>query len=156
MTWLECPLLLRITFLAFFSVLLTLRSALADQPMFHAEEGLAIGGYDTVAFFVDGHAVPGHADHAVMWKGAIWRFVSADNQYSFEADPRAYAPMFGGYCAYAVSQGYLMSGSPQAWQIVDDSLYLLYNSQVQEIWSSEMSELIMQARGNWPSVLRYE
>jgi len=153
----ECPLRLRIVPLAVLALLLLpLRPALADQPMFHVEGGLAIGGYDTVAFFINGDAVQGSSDHAVMWKGAVWRFVSEDNQYSFEADPRAFAPMFGGYCAYAVSQGYLMSGSPQAWQIVDDSLYLLYNTQVQEIWSNEMSELIVQARGNWPDVLRHE
>lgn len=148
---------LRIVPLAVLALMLQpLRPAQADQPMFHVEEGLAIGGYDTVAFFIEGNAVQGHSDHAVMWKGAVWRFVSADNQYSFEADPRAFAPMFGGYCAYAVSQGYLMSGSPQAWQIVDDSLYLLFNTEVQEIWRSEMSELIVQASANWPDVLGHQ
>jgi len=153
----EFLLLLRIAFLAAFVLLFQpVRPALADQPMFHAEEGLAIGGYDTVAFFVERRPVLGHSDHAVMWKGAVWQFVSADNQRRFESDPRFYAPVFGGYCAYAVSQGYLMSGSPQAWQIVDNELYLLFNSSVQEIWRSEMSELIVMGRSNWPDVLRHE
>lgn len=152
-----CSVLLRIVSLAVLALLLQpLRPALADQPMFHVEEGLAIGGYDTVAFFIEGNAVQGHSDHAVIWKGAVWRFVSEDNQYSFEADPRAFAPMFGGYCAYAVSQGYLVSGSPQSWQIVEDRLYLLFNTEVQEIWRGEMSELIVQASANWPDVLRQE
>lgn len=148
---------LRIVPLAVLALLLQpLRPALADQPMFHVEEGLAIGGYDTVAFFIEGTAVQGHSDHAVIWKGAVWRFVSEDNQYSFESDPRAFAPMFGGYCAYAVSQGYLMSGSPQSWQIVENRLYLLFNTEVQEIWRSEMSELIVQASANWPDVLGHQ
>ena len=137
----ESLLLLRFAFLAVFALLFQpARPALADQPMFHVEEGLAVAGYDTVAFFVEGRAVQGLSDHAVMWKGAVWRFVSADNQGRFESNPRAYAPVFGGYCAYAVAQGYLLSGSPQAWQIVDDELYLLYDSEVQDIWRSEMSD----------------
>lgn len=149
--------LLRFTSLAVLALsIFPLRPAQADQPMFHAESGLAIGGYDTVAFFVDGHAVQGHSDYAVMWKGAVWRFVSADNQISFESDPRAYAPVFGGYCAYAVSQGYLMSGSPQDWHIVDDELYLLYNSDVKEIWKARMVDLIPQGRDHWPDILRPE
>jgi len=153
----ESLLLLRFAFLAALALLFhPARPALADQPMFHAEEGLAVAGYDTVAFFVEGRAVQGLPDHAVMWKGAVWRFVSADNQGRFEADPRAYAPVFGGYCAYAVSQGYLLSGSPQAWQIVDDELYLLYSPEVQDIWRSEMSDLIVMAHGNWPNVLRQD
>mgnify|MGYP000155018544 CR=1 FL=1 len=153
----EFLLLLRLAFLAVLTLWLEpVRPAQADQPMFHAERGLAVGGYDTVAFFVERRPVLGHADHAVMWKGAIWRFVSADNQRRFESDPRSYAPVFGGYCAYAVSQGYLMSGSPQAWQIVDNELYLLYNSSVQEIWRSEMAELIVMGQNNWPNILRHE
>lgn len=149
--------MLRIAFLAVLALLFQpARPALADRPMFHVKEGLAIAGYDAVAFFVEGRAVQGLSVHAVMWKGAVWQFVSADNQGRFESDPRAYAPVFGGYCAYAVSQGYLMSGSPQAWQIVDDKLYLLYNTSVQEIWRSEMSALIVMAQNNWPDVLGQE
>ena len=153
----ESLLLLRTAFLAIFTLLMQpMRPAMADQPMFHAQEGLAIGGYDTVAFFIEHRPVLGHSDHAVMWKGAVWRFVSSDNRRRFESNPRAYAPMFGGYCSYAVSQGYLMSGSPQSWEIVDGDLFLLYNPSVQDVWRNEMSELIEMGRGNWPNVLRRE
>ena len=149
--------LLRLALLAVLALLFQpLRPALADQPIFDAELGVAIGGYDTVAFFVEDRAVRGHSDHAVLWKGAIWHYVSKDNQYNFESNPRAYAPVFGGYCAYGVSQGYLMSGDPLAWQIVDGQLFLLFNPAVQDIWRSEMAGLINQARGNWPDVLRRE
>ena len=83
----ECLLLLRFAFLAVFLLLIQpVRPALADQPMFHAEEGLAIGGYDTVAFFVERQSIQGHPDHAVMWKGAVWLFVSSDNRRRFEAN----------------------------------------------------------------------
>lgn len=148
--------LLRLATLAVLALLFQpVRPVLADQPMFHAEDGVAIDGYDTVAFFIEGRAVQGRPEFAVVWKGVVWRFVSVDNQYSFEADPRAFAPLFGGYCAYAVSQGYLMSGSPQSWQIVDGDLFLLYSPVVQEIWQSQASDLIALARVNWPEVLRH-
>ncbi|WIY25555.1 YHS domain-containing (seleno)protein [Parasedimentitalea psychrophila] len=153
----EFILLLRIAIIAVVALFFQpVRPALADQPMFYAESGLAISGYDTVAFFVERRAVLGHSDHAVMWKGAVWRFVSADNRRHFESNPRAYAPMFGGYCAYAVSQGYLMSGAPQSWQIVDNQLYLLYSASVQEIWRRDMTDLIVSGRSNWPDVLGHE
>lgn len=151
----EFQLFLRLAFLAVLCVFLQPpRPAQADQLMFHAQQGVAIGGYDTVAFFNDGHATQGHAEFAVMWKGAIWQFVSKDHQSSFEANPRAYAPRFGGYCAYAVSQGYLMSGNPESWQIVEGELFLLYSRNVHQIWQRQSAELITQARSNWPGVLR--
>lgn len=144
----------RFAFLAVLALLfLPLRPALADQPMFYAQEGLAVGGYDTVAFFSEGRAVQGQPEFAVMWKGAVWRFVSVDNQYLFEADPRAFAPLFGGYCAYSVSQGYLMSGNPETWKIVDGELFLLYNSRVQQVWENQTTDLMALARNNWPAVL---
>lgn len=151
----ESSLLQRFAILTLFTLLFQLPDrAYADQPMFHAEQGVAIGGYDTVAFFVEGQAIKGHRKFAVMWKGAVWHFVTKDNQVSFEADPRAYAPRFGGYCAFAVSQGYLMSGSPESWQIVGGELFLLYGPGVHQIWQYQSTELISHARDNWPSVLK--
>ncbi len=128
--------------------------ASADEPMFYGQEGVAIGGYDTVSFFAGDRPVKGRDDFAVMWKGVVWHFSSAGNQEAFESNPRAYAPRFGGYCAYAVSQGYLASGSPQDWQIVDGQLYILHNGPVHHMWQTEAADLIAQATGNWPEVLR--
>lgn len=126
----------------------------ADEPVFHGQDGIAIGGYDTVAFFAEGRPVMGRADHAVMWKGVVWHFVSARNQEVFESNPRAYAPRFGGYCAYAVSQGYLASGSPVNWQIVDGRLYVLHSGAIHRMWQPAAADLIAQAMGNWPGILR--
>ena len=72
----------------------------------------------------------------------------------FEANPRAYAPVFGGYCAYAVSQGYLAHGDPRLWRIEDGELFLLNNASVEAIWQAAEPELMQAARGNWPAVLR--
>ena len=151
----EVSLLLRFVFLTVLACLFQLPDPVnADQPMFHAKQGMAIGGYDTVAFFVEDRAIQGQPGFAVQWKGAVWHFVSKDNQINFESDPRAYAPRFGGYCAFAVSQGYLMSGSPESWQIIGGELFLLYSPSVHQIWQRQSAELIVQARDNWPAVLK--
>ncbi|UWQ82389.1 twin-arginine translocation pathway signal protein [Leisingera caerulea] len=126
----------------------------AESAVFSSRAGVAIGGYDPVAFFEQGIAEPGRRGNAVMWKGVVWRFASARNQARFEANPRAYAPAFGGYCAFAMSQGRLLDGDPQLWAIVDGELYLLNNPQVHGAWAARRGELIAQAQLHWPVILR--
>lgn len=125
----------------------------ADQPMIHARSGLAIGGYDPVAYFTQGKPVKGKSAHKVMWKGAFWTFASAAHREAFEADPRRYAPQFGGYCAYAVSRGYTAKTDPKAWKVHEGRLYLNYSTQVRTLWSRDIPGNIALARGNWPGVL---
>ena len=125
----------------------------ADQPMIHARSGLAIGGYDPVAYFTQGKPVKGKSAHKVMWKGAVWTFASAAHREAFEADPRRYAPQFGGYCAYAVSRGYTAKTDPKAWKVHEGRLYLNYSTQVRTLWWRDISGNIALARGNWPGVL---
>ena len=128
--------------------------ARAGSPLFHTENGVAIRGYDTVAYFRRGEAVPGRPDIAVAWKGAIWRFASQDNREAFEANPRAYAPRFGGYCAYAVSRGYLAAGDPQAWEIVDGRLYLIHDPALKRVWERDVAGNLALAEANWPALLK--
>lgn len=128
--------------------------AQAESPIYSVREGVALGGYDVVAFFDQRRAVAGDADHSLMWKGVVWHFASAQNQARFEANPRAYAPVFGGYCAYAMSRGYLAPGDPQLWVIEEGQLYLLNNSSVHAVWQQDRAELLVQAQGYWPQVLR--
>lgn len=73
--------------------------ALAAEPEIYAEGGIAIDGSDAVAYFTEGKPVVGSDAHTVNWKGATWRFSSAENAALFEANPEAYAPQYGGYCA---------------------------------------------------------
>ena len=87
------------------------------------------------------------------YNGAEWRFSSAENLATFKADPTAYAPQYGGYCAWAVSQGYTARGNPNNWRIVDNKLYLNYNDKVQADWLKDIPGFIALANGNWPSVL---
>ena len=82
-----------------------------------------------------------------------WHFASAENRDRFAASPERYAPQYGGYCAWAVSQGYTASGDPLQWKIVDDKLYLNYDSEVQKKWLKDIPGLITKANQNWPAVL---
>lgn len=125
----------------------------APQPPYAAQAGVAIGGYDAVAFFREGAAERGQRRHAVMWKGVTWRFASAASRARFEANPRAYAPVYGGYCAYAMSRGVLAPGDPQLWVISEGRLYLLNNPDARQLWLADQAALIARARQHWPGIL---
>lgn len=102
-----------------------------STPKFYAEDGIAIDGTDPVAYFTEGAPVAGDPAITHDWMGATWRFASAANNDAFVADPESYAPQFGGYCAWAVSEGYTASTTPEAWSIVDGKLYLNYSRRIQ-------------------------
>ncbi|MEL6978351.1 MAG: YHS domain-containing (seleno)protein [Pseudomonadota bacterium] len=127
--------------------------AAADEKPVFTSWGVAIRGADPVAYFKEGRPVDGSSDHELEWNGATWRFASAENKAAFEADPTAYAPQYGGYCAWAVSQGYTASITPEAWRIVDGKLYLNYSKGVQARWEQDIPGHISKADANWPGVL---
>ena len=92
--------------------------ASAAHPIYRAErDGPALRGYDTVAYFTEGRAMLGSADHEVVWRDTVWRFANAEHKALFEADPERYAPQFGGYCAYAASRNRLYEGHPEVFVI---------------------------------------
>ena len=111
--------------------------------------GLALRGFDAVAYFAVENAVKGDAKYEYVWKGARWIFSSEENMKAFQANPDAYAPQFGGYCSFAVSEGYTANGDPEAWKVVDGKLYLNYNKQVKQKWEAEQSERIEKGKTNW-------
>ena len=112
-------------------------------------ENVAVKGFDTVAFFTAERAVEGNPQYSFIWNGAKWYFSSAENMEKFKAAPDAYAPQFGGYCAWAVSKGYTADGDPNVWKIVDGKLYLNYNQQVKEKWEADEQQRIEEGKRNW-------
>ena len=94
--------------------------------------GVAVGGYDPVAYFKKKKPVKGSKDLVYKYKGAEWRFSSKANLAAFKANPKAYAPQYGGYCAWAVSQGYTAKGDPLAWSIYKGKLYLNFTNQSEQ------------------------
>ena len=125
----------------------------AAAPAVFAEDGIAIRGADPVAYFTVGEYTPGSDEFTYDWEGATWQFASAENRDLFAANPEDYAPQYGGFCAYAVSQGNTASIEPTAWKIVDGKLYLNYNDKIQQRWSEDIPGYIAQADQNWPGVL---
>ncbi len=121
--------------------------------MFYVTDGAAMAGYDAVSYFNDGVPVRGQPEYAVVWKGAEWHFASAENREAFERDPRAFAPQFGGYCAYAMALGELSSTDPTLWDVVDGRLYLTHSPQIDAMWHEDQAEYIRMAEKNWPVVL---
>lgn len=125
-----------------------------DAPVYTGTfSNTAVGGYDAVAYFTEQRPVKGDKRFVQQWQGAEWRFVSAENRDRFAAAPERYAPQYGGYCAWAVSQGYTASGDPQFWKIVDDRLYLNYDADVQRKWEKDIPGFIARGNQNWPAVL---
>ena len=129
------------------------RPAAAMSPEVFSDAGLAIRGTDPVAYFKSGAPTKGQEAYGLMWRGAEWRFASAENMESFEMHPEAFAPAYGGYCAYAVSEGYTASTTPKAWKIVNGKLYLNYSRRIQRRWEKAIPTRIKNADANWPSVL---
>lgn len=120
-------------------------------PIFSDQAGIAIRGTDPVAYFRLGEATPGDPAFNYQWMDTTWYFSSADHRDHFAADPEAYAPQFGGYCAFAVANGYTASIDPEAWRIVDGKLYLNFSLGVQRSWERDIPGFIARAIAEWPS-----
>lgn len=131
-------------------------AAFADKaPVYTgAFSNVAVEGHDPVAYFTDGKPVKGQKAYKTTYQGAEFRFASAENLAAFEANPTKYAPQYGGYCAWAVSQGYTAKGDADNWAIVDGKLYLNYNKKVQETWNEDRAGFIAAADKQWPNVLK--
>lgn len=125
----------------------------AAEPSVFATDGVAINGYDPVAYFTEGKPVEGSPEFTSDWDGAVLRFASAENKALFDGDPETYAPKYGGYCAYAVSKGYIATTDPAAWSIYEGRLYLNYSKAVRGLWSLNKAGHVASADANWPGVL---
>jgi hypothetical protein len=113
---------------------------------------LTLRGYDPVAYFVEGRPVEGSKQFTHHYADAIWRFTSAANRDLFAQDPEKYAPQFGGYCAWGISQAKFFDGDPQVWKIVDGKLYVNYNPEIEKTWEQDIPGFIEKADTNWPTL----
>ena len=144
----------RLLFLVIISLVLATK-ALAIDPIFTPWfNNLAIRGYDPVAYFTQNEAVEGKEAFEFEWQGATWRFASDENRMLFSNSPEAYAPQYGGYCAYAVAENSTASIDPEQFSIVDGKLYLNYNEKIQEKWLRQRDGYIEAADSYWPDLLK--
>lgn len=116
-------------------------------------DGVAIKGYDPVAYFTMDKPVKGKKNIQYEWNGAKWMFSSENHKDMFMKDPAKYAPRYGGYCAYGVAVDALFDIRPEAWSVVDDSLYLNKSLDVRTLWKKDIPGNIKKADMNWPGVL---
>ena len=128
--------------------------ASADSPIaaVNTENGWAIKGYDPVAYFTTGKPTPGTAQFTTTYKGAAYRFASAENRARFIAAPEKFVPQYGGYCAYAIALNQIADIEPDQWAIVNDKLYLNNGFLAQTLWSFDKSGNITRGDRNWPLV----
>lgn len=135
-------------------VLLAAGNAVAVDPTYTAFlSNKAIKGYDTVAYFTQGKPVPGNEQYATEYQEAVWLFSSPENLQLFRDNPAKYAPQYGGYCAYAVSQNTTASIQPELFTIHEGKLYLNYSKGINKKWLSNMENFIDDADSNWPALL---
>ncbi|MFT4631030.1 MAG: hypothetical protein ACI9BC_000041 [Crocinitomicaceae bacterium] len=140
------------TAIALLSITVSVQALAVDPISTGLFSDVAVGGFDTVAYFTQGSPVEGSKQHTSEYMDAEFRFVSAENKAIFDAAPSRYAPQYGGYCAWAVSQGYTAKADPEQWKVVDNKLYLNYNSEIKQKWAQNTADNIDAADENWPSL----
>lgn len=118
--------------------------------------GIAIRGYDPVAYFTLGAPTPGSSDHSTEWMGATWHFANPQHLALFQQDPEKYAPQYGGYCAFGVAKDSLVKIEPEFWSIIDDKLYLNYDAGVQRKWEKDIGGFISAADGKFEKLLQQQ
>lgn len=156
--------LFAIAILALSSLVLSL-PAIAAEPINTLEKsgffgfkpsGVAIRGYDTVAYFTQGGPAKGLKQFSTEWQGATWRFSSQENLDLFVEDPVKYAPQYGGYCAYGVANDALVKIEPELWSIVDDKLYLNFNKKFDNAFKKDLAGYIAAADKKFEGLLASE
>ncbi len=113
-------------------------------------DGLALRGYDTVAYFTEGKPLKGKKEFEHEWNGAKWHFSSATNRDLFTATPEKYTPQYGNFCAWGMSQGKFFDGDPEVWKVVDGKLYVNFNKDIEKTWVTDIPGFIKKANDNWP------
>jgi len=131
-----------------------LRAAASERIVVDWHSGLAIGGYDPVAFFTEGRPVIGAAALELRYGGVIWRFANIGNRAAFAANPEVYMPQYGGYDPLGVSRGLAVAGNPNAWLISGEKLFLFYDGERRDRFAADPERLVASADRKWPGVLR--
>ena len=129
-----------------------LQAAFTERVVSDRYTGLAIGGYDPVAYFTDAQALPGDPAFEAEQGGAIWRFRNADNRRFFLARPDVYAPQFGGYDPVDLARGAIVAGRPQLWLVAGGRLYLFSREDNRDAFAASPARLAGEAAERWPDL----
>ncbi len=132
----------------------TSRAAASERIVVDWHTGLAIDGYDPVAFFTDGKPIEGSADLELRYGGAVWRFANIGDRAAFAASPDVYMPQYGGYDPLGIAHGVAVAGNPNVWLIAGEKLFLFYDADRRDKFAADPDRITGSADRKWPSVLR--
>ena len=127
-------------------------SQATEQFVTDRNTGLAIGGFDPVAYFVDGRPLQGRDAFEYAFAGAVWRFRNEGNRAAFMADPDVYAPRFGGYDPVGIARGIALPGNPRLWVLAGERLYLFYTAEDRNAFLADVDVIVALADSKWPQV----
>jgi len=119
------------------------------------QHGVALKGYDPVAYFAEGAPAVGDAAISYEWRGATWLFSAPAHREAFVADPAHYAPQYGGYCAFAVSRGTTADADPRQWAIVEGKIYVNNSAFAKKLWDQDRPSNIEAGDLNWPLIPKF-
>ena len=128
------------------------RAATTERVVVDRYSGLAIGGFDPVAYFVDARPENGQEDFEASADGAVWRFRNEGNRASFIAHPEVYGPQFGGYDPIDVARGVAVAGNPMFWLVSGERLYLFGREQSRDAFAANPAAVLREANQRWPEL----
>jgi hypothetical protein len=127
-------------------------AATTERVVVNRFTGLAIGGFDPVAYFTDSRPLLGRPGFELSEAGAIWRFRNEGNRAAFNADPDIYGPQFGGYDPVDVARGVAFAGNPRFWIIVGQRLYLFGREKSRDAFAVSPQRFLQEAARRWPNL----
>lgn len=128
--------------------------ALAGPLVVDADTGLALSGFDPVAYFTDQQPRAGHPDLELSHDGAVWRFRNVGNRDAFRDHPETYTPRFGGYDPVGIARNRSVAGNPLVWAVVGERLYLFYDDADRDAFLVAPARVLADAERHWPEVTR--
>ena len=140
---------MRIKFFSLSVMLLIGTSTFSQTTNYYSKDGIAIKGYDPVAFFILQKAAEGTDSYTTEWSGSKWKFISQANKDSFITNPLKYVPQYGGFCAFGASENHKAPTDPNAWTVINNKLYLNYSNKVKEMWIKDTANRIKAADEYW-------
>jgi hypothetical protein len=128
------------------------QAATTERVVVNRFSGVAIEGYDPVAYFVDGRPTMGLPDFEASEAGAVWRFRNEGNRASFVAHPDVYGPQYGGYDPIDLARGVVYAGNPRFWLVSGERLYLFGREENRDAFAADPAHVLREANARWPKL----
>jgi YHS domain-containing protein len=129
-------------------------AATTERVVVDRHTGVALYGFDPVAYFTDAEPLVGRPEFELSFAGAVWRFRNEGNRAAFRDHPKVYMPIFGGYDVLAVGRGAAVPANPHYWRVIDGRLYLFESPAARDTFAADPSKALAAAHARWPDVLK--